>query len=55
MEDLSIDSFSGFPGRDCRPLMTHPYRHMYTVADVVDQVRACGLPSPTCDEPGRWG
>jgi ubiquinone/menaquinone biosynthesis C-methylase UbiE len=43
MEDLSIDSFSGFPGRAYRPLMIHPYRHMYSVDAFVDHVRACGF------------
>lgn len=43
MEDLSLDSFSGFPGRAYRPLMIHPYRRMYTVDEFVAHVRACGF------------
>lgn len=43
MEDLSIDSFSGFPGRAYRPLMVHPYRHMYAVDELVAHARACGF------------
>ena len=43
MEDLSIDSFSGIPGRAYRPLMIHPYRHMYSVEEFVAQATACGF------------
>ena len=43
MEDLSIDSFSGFPGRLYRPLTIHPYHHMYTVDEFVTQAQACGF------------
>lgn len=43
MEDLSIDSFSGFPGRAYRPLMIHPYGHMYSVDEFVTYAVACGF------------
>ena len=43
MEDLSIESFSGFPGRLYRPLMIHPYQQMYTVDEFTAHVSACGL------------
>jgi hypothetical protein len=43
MEDLSIESFSGFPGRAYRPLMIHPYRQMYTVGEFVHHANACGF------------
>jgi ubiquinone/menaquinone biosynthesis C-methylase UbiE len=43
MEDLSIESFSGFPGRAYRPLMIHPYRQMYTVDQFVGHAERCGF------------
>jgi ubiquinone/menaquinone biosynthesis C-methylase UbiE len=43
MEDLSIESFSGFPGRAYRPLMVHPYAQMYTVPEFVNHVKDCGF------------
>ena len=43
MEDLSIDSFSGFPGKAYRPLMIHPYRHMYALDEFVAQAKDCGF------------
>ena len=43
LEDLSIESFSGFPGRAYRPLMIHPYRQMYTVDQFVGHAKRCGF------------
>jgi ubiquinone/menaquinone biosynthesis C-methylase UbiE len=43
MEDLSIESFSGFPGLAYRPLMIHPYRQMYTVDEFVHHAKVCGF------------
>jgi ubiquinone/menaquinone biosynthesis C-methylase UbiE len=43
MEDLSIDSFSGFPGRIYRLLTIHPYGHMYTVDEFAAHVQSCGF------------
>lgn len=43
MEDLSIDSFSGFPGRSYRPLLVHPYRRMYSVDEFLAEAAACGF------------
>ncbi|MCP5054760.1 MAG: class I SAM-dependent methyltransferase, partial [bacterium] len=43
MEDLSLDTFSGFPGRLWKLLLAHPYREMYSTGEFVDQLEKAGF------------
>jgi len=43
LEDLSIESFSGFPGKLYRSLLTHPYAQMFSVDDFIQQLKMTGF------------
>lgn len=43
IEDLSTESFSGFPGRIYRSFLAHPYEQMYSVDDFTRYVKGIGF------------
>jgi len=43
LEDLSIETFSGFPGILYRSLLAHPYKHMYSVDDFTGTIERIGF------------
>ena len=44
LEDLSIESFSGYPGKIYRSLLAHPYERMFSVDDFMHQLKETGFP-----------
>lgn len=43
MEDLSIETFSGFPGKLWKRLLAHPYAEMYSVEEFISCLDRVGL------------
>jgi ubiquinone/menaquinone biosynthesis C-methylase UbiE len=43
LEDLSIDSFSGFPGGLLKLLLAHPYEQMYTTEEFIRHIEDVGF------------
>lgn len=43
MEDLSLDTFSGFPGILWKLLLAHPYQQMYSTEEFVRQLEKTGF------------
>ena len=43
LEDLSLDSFSGFPGVLLKLLLAHPYEQMYTAEEFVGHLENVGF------------
>jgi ubiquinone/menaquinone biosynthesis C-methylase UbiE len=43
LEELSIDTFSGFPGRLYKPLLTHPYKQMFSTEEFVQHLEKAGF------------
>jgi len=43
MEDLSIETFSGFPGKIWKKLLAHPYNQMYSTNDFMKQLEKTGF------------
>jgi len=43
LEDLSIESFSGFPGKIYRSLLAHPYEQMFSIADFISYLKEIGF------------
>ncbi|MGD1973250.1 MAG: methyltransferase domain-containing protein [Desulfobacterales bacterium] len=43
LEEFSIDTFSGFPGRLYRLLLSHPYEHMFSTDEIVRYIEDVGF------------
>ena len=43
LEEFSLETFSGFPGRIYRTLLAHPYEQMYTVDEFVQYLKYAGF------------
>jgi ubiquinone/menaquinone biosynthesis C-methylase UbiE len=43
LEEFSIDTFSGFPGRLYRLLLSHPYEHMFSTDEIVQHLENVGF------------
>ncbi|MFO7560380.1 MAG: class I SAM-dependent methyltransferase [Desulfobacterales bacterium] len=43
LEDLSIESFSGFPGKIYRSFLAHPYEQMYSIDDFTRYAKGIGF------------
>jgi ubiquinone/menaquinone biosynthesis C-methylase UbiE len=43
LEEFSLETFSGFPGRIYRTLLAHPYEQMYTVDEFVLYLKYAGF------------
>jgi ubiquinone/menaquinone biosynthesis C-methylase UbiE len=43
LEEFSIDTFSGFPGRLYRSLLSHPYEHMFSADEIVQHIEDIGF------------
>ena len=43
LEEFSIDTFSGFPGRLYRSLLTHPYEQMFSTDEIVQHIENIGF------------
>lgn len=43
LEDLSIESFRGFPGSFYRKILDHPYNKMYTHKEFIEKVKEVGF------------
>ena len=43
MEDLSLDTFSGFPGCLWKLLLSHPYEQMYSTKEFVQHLKDVGF------------
>jgi len=43
LEDLSIESFSGFPGSFYRKILSHPYDQMYTHTQFIEKIKKLGF------------
>jgi ubiquinone/menaquinone biosynthesis C-methylase UbiE len=42
-EELSLDTFSGFPGRLYRSLLSHPYEQMFSTEEFVQHIENVGF------------
>ena len=43
VEEFSIDTFSGFPGRLYRPLLLHPYEQMFSTEEFMQHIEHVGF------------
>jgi ubiquinone/menaquinone biosynthesis C-methylase UbiE len=43
LEELSLDTFSGFPGRFWESLLSHPYEQMFSTDDFIQQLKDVGF------------
>ncbi len=43
LEELSIDTFSGFPGRIWKTLLDHPYEEMFSTEEFVSSLKNAGF------------
>ena len=43
LEEFSIDTFSGLPGRLYRLLLSHPYEHMFSTDEIVQHLENVGF------------
>ena len=43
LEEFSIDTFSGFPGRLYRSLLTHPYEQMFSTEEIAQHIENVGF------------
>ena len=43
VEEFSIDTFSGFPGRLYRPFLRHPYEQMFSTEDFIQHLEHVGF------------
>jgi ubiquinone/menaquinone biosynthesis C-methylase UbiE len=43
LEEFSIDTFSGLPGRLYRLLLSHPYEHMFSTDEIVRHIEDVGF------------
>jgi hypothetical protein len=43
LEEFSIDTFSGFPRRLYRSLLSHPYEQMFSTDEIVQHIENVGF------------